>query len=254
MDAPIQGEKQPLEDAVASALALMDRDQLCQPLVNAFQLFTERRFSGGADLVAAVHEARSNLMQRSGTVAQVAPNDAARYDSQTISDAARHSAPRNLGRLLYCLVRSIRPSRLIELGTNLGVSAAYMAAALHLNTHGRLVTIDFSRPRLILAAELISNLGLNSVEFVHGSFDAHLTQSIASLRGVDFAFVDGDHQRDSTVRYFDTILAHIAPGGVIVFDDIRWSAGMAEAWTIVSTHPGVHCTFDLGRVGLVLVK
>ena len=232
----------------------MRNDRRCRNLAKALRAFTERRFHGGADLVRAVHAARSDLTRRQGTVADIAPDHAGRWDSQTIADAARHSAPKDLGRLLYSLVRTNRPGRLIELGTNLGVSAAYIASALEINGSGRLVTLDFSSPRLILAEDLLSNLGLHSVELVHGKFDEHLEQAIEALGGVDFAFVDGDHQLDSTVRYFEAILDRSSSGALIVFDDIRWSAGMTEAWTVVSAHPELHRAFDLGRVGIVIVR
>jgi hypothetical protein len=43
---------------------------------------------------------------------------------------------------LYCLARALAPAAVLELGTCLGVSAAYLSAALEANGSGQLVTID----------------------------------------------------------------------------------------------------------------
>src|SRR3954447_22285205 len=48
------------------------------------------------------------------------------------------------GRLVYDHVRSTRPAEVLELGTAHGVGAAYLAAALVDNGHGRLTTVDFA--------------------------------------------------------------------------------------------------------------
>src|ERR1700743_3884147 len=48
-----------------------------------------------------------------------------------VADVARHAAkPARLGQLLYRLVRYYQPSVVIELGTSLGLSAAYLAAGM----------------------------------------------------------------------------------------------------------------------------
>lgn len=44
--------------------------------------------------------------------------------------------------LLFMLIRAVRPVSCIEIGTAVGISAAYQGAALRLNEHGGLVTLE----------------------------------------------------------------------------------------------------------------
>ena len=88
----------------------------------------------------------------------------------TVAHACTASKPPHDALLLYHLVREFRPQTGLELGTNLGVSCAYQAAAMHVNGTGRMVTVERSLQRVEVARDLHARLGLNNVRFVTGSF------------------------------------------------------------------------------------
>lgn len=245
---------QSLESAARVALHDLERSRSNRSLVQGLDDFVNRRFRGGAASLRRVHEARSALTRREGVLADLVPGEAGPYDDHLIADVAGHSAPIDLGRLLYCLVRAGKPRRLLELGTNIGVSAAYIATAIAMNKTGRLVSIDFSRPRLVLADELLRDLGLDSVDLIEGDFDEVLPAELGSLKRVDFAYIDGDHERDSTLAYFEMVASHRGRGAIVVCDDIRWSKGMYEAWESLVHHRQVRQAIDLGRLGLIVVE
>src|ERR1700739_4272921 len=48
------------------------------------------------------------------------------------------------GRLLYALVRAIRPQTVVEFGTSFGISTIYLAAAVADNGTGRVLTTELS--------------------------------------------------------------------------------------------------------------
>lgn len=50
---------------------------------------------------------------------------------------------REAGTLLYMLARNSRAKTIVEFGTSFGISALYLAAALHDNGGGRLITSEF---------------------------------------------------------------------------------------------------------------
>ena len=58
----------------------------------------------------------------------------------------------------------------LEMGTCVGISAAYQAAALNDNGAGRLVTLEGYAELAAEAQELWSNLGLSNVEVIVGRF------------------------------------------------------------------------------------
>jgi predicted O-methyltransferase YrrM len=164
----------------------------------------------------------------------------------------RKSQPPMSGFMLFKLVRAFRPGNCLELGTGVGISAAFQGAALALNGDGRLVTLEALASRVALAREVLADLGLASVEVRGGRFQALLGDVLDELGVVDFAFVDGHHDEAATIRYFERILPFLAKDGVLVFDDIRWSDGMRRAWSAISTDRRLKLAVDLGRAGVCL--
>lgn len=149
---------------------------------------------------------------------------------------------------LHLMVAELRPERIIELGTNVGISSAYMAAAQQDAGQGSLVTLEASPGRSRVARGLHEALGLRGISYVLGLFDATLESALD--RPVDFAFIDGHHQYEPTLDYFDRIWRRSKEGAVFIFDDIRWSTGMERAWRRLQTDPRLSVAVDLCGLGV----
>lgn len=67
---------------------------------------------------------------------------------------------RGTGVLLYMLVRSTRARNIVEFGTSFGISTLHMAAALHDNGGGRLITSEFEPSKVARAREHLTEGGL----------------------------------------------------------------------------------------------
>jgi predicted O-methyltransferase YrrM len=164
------------------------------------------------------------------------------------------SKPPRWGRFLFSLVVGFRPLRALELGAGLGISAAYEAAGLELAGAGRLVSLEGAEQRVALARGTLEALGLGRrAEVRHGSFAEALEPALAELAQIDYAFVDGHHDEHATLAYWRTIRPSLARPAIVLFDDIRWSEGMARAWAALSRDPVVDLAVDLGTVGACLV-
>jgi predicted O-methyltransferase YrrM len=171
-----------------------------------------------------------------------------------VGDVARRaSQPRRGGRLLYAVVRAFAPTHGVELGTCVGVSAAYQAAALTANGSGRLVTLEGYPDLAVQAEKLWSDLGLHNVQVVVGRF-AQTLEPVIATGPLDYAYIDGNHHEDPTVHYFTRLRDQCRSTTLLVFDDIRWSEGMRRAWHRISTDAAVTGHADLGRIGLVIVQ
>ncbi len=223
------------------------------PVRQALTDFVEARYRGNAAAVKRVHDKRADLLSDHRPLIELGPAARGPWDDGTVALAAEHSAPPDQGRLLYHLTRAFRPGRVIELGTNIGISAAYLATGLAANAAGHLTTLEASGLRLLLARDLLGKLGLTGlVTTVEGYFDDTLPEVLAG-DGFDMAFVDGNHTEEATVRYFDLLVDHSSPDAVLLFDDIRWSEGMSRAWATLSAHPVARICVDLGRTGIILL-
>jgi predicted O-methyltransferase YrrM len=154
--------------------------------------------------------------------------------------------------LLFRLVRELRPARCLELGTNLGISAAYQAAGLLLNGGGELHTVEGAPMLASLSRGHLASLGL-AAEVHEGRFVDVLPGLLGRTAPLDYVFIDGHHDGPATVGYFAQIHPSLAPGALVVFDDVAWSSGMAEAWKTIQADPRVRVAVSLGTMGLCLV-
>lgn len=155
-------------------------------------------------------------------------------------------------RTLYEMVRAWHPRTVLELGTCLGVSAAYIAVGQRRSGGGRIVTVEGYPDLAQRAARLWQRLGLLDVEVRVGRFDAVLPDVLA-CGPYDMVFLDGDHSGAATLRYVDEIAAAVTGEVLLVLDDIDYSCGMRRAWSTLRDHPRAVASADLGRTGLLLI-
>jgi len=169
-----------------------------------------------------------------------------------ISDIARNALkPPKLAQLLHRLVADLKPHNIIELGTCLGTTTLYLQNAA---PDAKVYTLEGCPETAGIAKETFKKGGIDAVEPTVGNFDDTLSGIIDNLPQVDFVFVDGNHQKDATLRYFEWCLPKVHENTMLIFDDIYWSEGMKEAWAQIKAHPQVTVTIDLFWIGLVFFK
>jgi predicted O-methyltransferase YrrM len=169
-----------------------------------------------------------------------------------VSEIAKNALkPPKLAQLLYRLVNDLQPQNMVELGTCLGVTSVYLKNAA---PNARFYTLEGCPETAGVAKEEFEKEGLTDIQQVIGNFDDTLHGVIEQLNKIDFLFVDGNHQKEATLRYFEWCLPKVHDNTLLIFDDIYWSEGMKEAWTAIKAHPGVTVTIDLFWIGLVYFR
>lgn len=156
--------------------------------------------------------------------------------------------------LLFRLLRDFRPSVCLELGTSLGISASYQAAALKLNQEGYIVTLEGAESLSSLAEQHFRTLGFDNVIVIVGRFQDTLGKVLEEHGPIDYAFIDGHHSEKATLAYFEQVLSYASERAVLVFDDISWSEGMEKAWSTIEADKRVKITVDLSTVGICLIN
>ena len=171
---------------------------------------------------------------------------------RNISSIAKHTLkPARFGQLLHRLVLHFEPETILELGTSLGITTAYLASG---NKKADVITFEGCPQVSALARQTFRNLHLNNITQVQGNMDTTLPATLANLPKIDLAFFDGNHRLEPTLRYFTQCLEKAHEDSVFIIDDINWSPEMKQAWQQIKNHPRVRVTIDLHFIGLVFFR
>lgn len=167
----------------------------------------------------------------------------------------------DVGRLLKILT-SLTPGRLaLELGTLGGYSGIWIARGL--SPHGRLITVEASPLHADFAEGEFATAGLaDRVEVVRGSALDVLPELAGRIGegNLDLAFLDAI--KPEYVSYFEMIRPLIAPGGLLVADNVY---GTGQGWIdqgfgtdqfnrLVAADPEFETTITPQREGVLIAR
>lgn len=162
--------------------------------------------------------------------------------------ARNAGSPAVQGQRLFQLVQHFKPQKMLELGTSVGISTMYMAAAAERDA--AFFSLEGCPKCAEIARTNLDILKLSHAQVVTGAFEKTLAPTLEGLRSLDFAYFDGNHRREPTLRYFEACLPFVHEKTVFVFDDAHWSEGMTEAWQAIQQHPRVTLTVDFFDLSL----
>ncbi len=216
------------------------------------QVFEDRTFYPDYDLVEGL---KRDLLKRTDTIEVNDLGAGSAVDkkrTRTVGSIARHSSkPRKYGRLLYRISRYLEPGNILELGTSMGISAAYMALG---HPGSTLTTIEGCANTAKQAKLNLDTLNLRNTGIITGHFDKLLPGVLDSVPQLDLAFIDGNHREEPTINYFEQCLLKTVNTSCFLFDDIHWSKGMENAWDYIRNHEAVTLSIDLFFMGLVFFR
>ena len=169
-----------------------------------------------------------------------------------VNAIARSSVkPRKYGQLLFRMIQYYQPSCILELGTSLGITSSYLSQG---NPLAKFYTCEGASKIATIAQQTFDSMGLDNIEIIEGDFAKTLPLLFSTMKIVDFAFVDGNHRKSSTIQYFQQLLDHSLPNSIFVMDDIHWSSEMEQAWQCIQQNPAVTLTIDLFFIGIVFIN
>lgn len=158
--------------------------------------------------------------------------------------------PKKFGQLLHRIARYYQAGQVLELGTSLGITSSYLAAA----GNTTLNTMEGAPAVAAVACSNFKKLGLQNIQLTVGNFDETLQPLLAAIKRTDIVFIDGNHREEPTLRYFKLLLPHCHNDSILIFDDVHWSAEMEQAWETIKADENVRLTIDLFFIGLVFFK
>lgn len=131
-------------------------------------------------------------------------------------------------RVLYLMTRFAAPDLIFEFSPKRGWSTLHMAAALERNGRGRMMSFELDPIYAAIARRALRRAGLaHRAEIVVGDVREELPRVYetlrrsASVRGIEFLFIDSDHGEEFARWYLETLLPLVRRGGIVHVHDIR---------------------------------
>jgi predicted O-methyltransferase YrrM len=93
------------------------------------------------------------------------------------------------GRLLYSLVRAVRPTTVVEFGMSYGISTLHLAAAVRDNGVGQVYTTELSARKLAVAAETFVAAGVDDLITILSGDALETLKTVTGEIGI--VFLDG---------------------------------------------------------------
>lgn len=144
-----------------------------------------------------------------------------------------HNASLTLARMCYLLARATRPEVVVETGVAFGVTTAFLLQALERNGRGVLHSIDRPPPGAgadrwvgaLVPADLRGRWTLH-----RGASLRVLPDLLPRLGPVSLFLHDSRHTYRNILGELECIGRHLAPGAVVLVDDIERNVAF-ERWT-----------------------
>ena len=202
-----------------------------------------------------VEQLKKELLQNKSKISVIDLGAGSRVDKsneRSIRQIAKNaSKSKKIGRLLFRLAKYAHPNNILELGTSLGLSTLYFAYG---SPSSNIITIEGCPNISKIAADNFQKAGMDKIQLVTGNFDDKLPGILGKIDSLDLAFIDGNHQEEPTIQYFEQCLLKSNPNSILIFDDIHWSDGMEKAWENIINHPDVTLSVDIFHMGIVFLR
>tara|TARA_R100001369_G_scaffold92320_1_gene136748 strand:- start:1382 stop:2155 length:774 start_codon:yes stop_codon:yes gene_type:complete len=171
-------------------------------------------------------------------------------NNRKVADIAKHAGiTKKRQRLLFRIVQYLKPKAIVELGTSLGMATTALALG---NPKAEIKTVEGCPNTLKKATDYFAKTKLQNIQTYNQSFEEFFKKQ--SSETYDLVFIDGNHNKEHTVAYFNLLLKQVHNESVLVFDDIYWNTAMTEAWQEIIKNPKVTVSIDTFQWGLVFFR
>ena len=142
-------------------------------------------------------------------------------------EMARMQISADQGQFMALLIKLMGARNIIEIGTYTGYSALCFAQALP--EDGKIIACDISKEWTAIGQPYWEQAG------VEDKIDLRIAPAEKTLRALidtpekgqfDFCFIDAD--KTNQLKYYDSCLQLIRPGGVIAIDNVLWGGSVID--------------------------
>lgn len=229
-----------------------NRHDLHSPFL--FELANEVIYGSSDKLLNVPIEALRNILLRSPERINITDLGAGSLISSNkvrhVKSIAEHSiASKSKASFLQRLAHHSKAKTIVELGTSLGITTAYLAKS---HPEAKVYTLEGCPETARLASEHFKALELDNIELIIGDFKDSIPQLLQKIDQVDIVLYDGNHQLTPTLDYTELFLPLAKDGSIFIYDDIHWSDEMELAWNQLYNASWHNTSIDLFHYGLLL--
>ncbi len=152
--------------------------------------------------------------------------------------------------LLIRIVEYLKPITILEIGTSLGIGTASLQIG---SSTSKIITLEGCKITSQIAKNQFNKFGFDDINLHIGDFKKMLPKLLKNST-FDMIYVDGNHQKQPTIDYFEQCLNSINNNSVFIFDDIKWSKEMSEAWEYIRNHKKVTVSIDTYFWGIIFFR
>jgi predicted O-methyltransferase YrrM len=154
------------------------------------------------------------------------------------------------GNLFSFLARERRPAVIVEFGAAFGVSGMYWLDGLQAAKTGELLSFEVNPDWAEIARLNISQIG-NRFRLTVGTFEDNIHEVLKD-RKIDVAYIDAIHTSEFVNSQFALVRELLANKGIVLFDDIDFSADMDSCWNSIVTRADVQSAVEVNKhVGII---
>jgi caffeoyl-CoA O-methyltransferase len=143
-----------------------------------------------------------------------------RQETAALGDDSKMMISAEQGSLLTLLVAAIGARNAMEVGTFTGSSSICIARGLPPN--GKLTCVDASPEWTAIARKYWKSAGVSEKIELRVGDGRKVVSELRPEAPLDFVFIDAD--KVGYDFYYETLLPHVRPNGLIVFDNMLWGA------------------------------
>lgn len=181
-----------------------------------------------------------------------APSRVSASSSSSVRKIARYrtSVPR-FANFLYKIATFNEAETLVELGTALGTTTLYLSSV---SSAKQVFTLEGNPDLAQVSQQVFDAWPVQNITLKRGKISDTLPALLSKTGQIDFVYIDANHRYEATLQYFNELLPHMSEKGIMVLDDIYWSAGMRQAWQDIHRDNRVTLSIDLFRAGVIFFR
>jgi hypothetical protein len=147
-------------------------------------------------------------------------------------------------RAIWCLIRHLKPKKVVETGVAHGVTSRCILEALEKNGEGNLWSIDLPPLERVWRKQVGAAVGgcyADRWSYIKGSSRRRLPKLLSRLGQIDLFIHDSMHSERNVRFELDRAWAALRPNGALVVDDIDANWGFRSFTQTFSGHQSMVC-------------